>query len=79
MGPRPSNFPDMRFPGPRDPNGPPMSLPPGVPPHPPHPGDAYGQAPPDALQSSAHSGPGQGPHVKQEAPQDSGRPAMAKP
>ncbi|XP_074542024.1 transport and Golgi organization protein 1 homolog isoform X2 [Halichoeres trimaculatus] len=81
MGPRPSNFPDMRFPGPRDPNGPPMNLPPGVPPHPAHPGDAYGQAPPDALQSSAvaHGGPGQGPHVKQEAPQDSGRPAMAKP
>ncbi|XP_034556078.1 transport and Golgi organization protein 1 homolog isoform X2 [Notolabrus celidotus] len=81
MGPRPPFPPDMRFPGPRDPNGPPMNLPPGVHPHPSHPGDAYGQAPPDALQSSAvaHSGPGQGPHVKQEVPQDSGRPAMVKP
>uniref|UniRef100_UPI0037E79830 transport and Golgi organization protein 1 homolog isoform X2 n=1 Tax=Semicossyphus pulcher TaxID=241346 RepID=UPI0037E79830 len=75
MGPRPPIPPDMRYPGP------PMNLPPGVPPHPAHPGDAYGQAPPDALQNSAgpHSGPGQGPYVKQEAPQDSGRPAMVKP
>ncbi|XP_041660810.1 transport and Golgi organization protein 1 homolog isoform X2 [Cheilinus undulatus] len=77
MGPRPPMpLPDMRFPGPRD--FPPMNLPPGAPPHP---GDAYSQAPPDALQNSAgaHSGPAQGLHVKQEAPQDSGRPAMVKP
>ncbi|CAJ1077082.1 transport and Golgi organization protein 1 homolog isoform X2 [Xyrichtys novacula] len=81
MGPRPPIPPDMRFPGPRDPNGPPMNLPTGIPPHPAHHGDPYGQAPPDALQNSAgaHSGPGQGPNVKQEAPQDSGRPAMVKP
>ncbi|KAM6991732.1 transport and Golgi organization protein 1 homolog [Tautogolabrus adspersus] len=81
MGPRLPMPPDMRFPGPRDHTSPPMNLPPGVPPHPAHPGDTYGQAPPDALQNSAlaHSGPGQGQHGKQEAPQDSGRPAMVKP
>ena len=80
MGPRPPIPPDMRFPGPRDHTGAPMNLPPGVPPHPAH-GDAYSQAPPDALQNSAgaHSGPGQDLHVKQEAPQDSVRPAMVKP
>lgn len=61
-----------------------MSLPPGVPPHPAH-GDpysqGYGQAPPEALQNSAgaQGGPGQDLHVKQEAPQDSVRPAMVKP
>ncbi|XP_060907831.1 transport and Golgi organization protein 1 homolog isoform X2 [Labrus mixtus] len=78
MGPRLPMPPDMRFPGLRDHTSPPMNLPPGVPPHP---GDAYGQAPPDALQNSAlaHSGPGQGQHGRQEAPQDSGRPAMVKP
>ncbi|KAG7999533.1 Transport and Golgi organization protein 1-like protein [Nibea albiflora] len=52
MGPRPSIPPDMRFPGPRDHTSPPMSLPPGVPPHPLH-GDAYGQPPPNAIQNSA--------------------------
>ncbi|KAG7222742.1 hypothetical protein INR49_026352 [Caranx melampygus] len=80
LGPRPPLPPDMRFPGPRDHTSPPMDLPPGVPP-PPHPADAYGQAPPNALHNSAgaHSGPGQDPHVKQEAPQDSARPAMVKP
>ncbi|KAG8011441.1 Transport and Golgi organization protein 1-like protein [Nibea albiflora] len=80
MGPRPSIPPDMRFPGPRDHTSPPMSLPPGVPPHPLH-GDAYGQPPPNAIQNSAggHTGPGQDLHVKQEAPQDSARPAMVKP
>ncbi|XP_059211792.1 transport and Golgi organization protein 1 homolog isoform X2 [Centropristis striata] len=77
MGPRPPIPPDMRYPGPRDHSGLPMNLPPGVPPHPAH-GDAYGHAPPDALHNS-HSGPGQDLHVKQEAPQDSARPAMVKP
>uniref|UniRef100_A0A3B4YQZ9 Transport and Golgi organization protein 1 homolog n=1 Tax=Seriola lalandi dorsalis TaxID=1841481 RepID=A0A3B4YQZ9_SERLL len=81
LGPRPPVPHDMRFPGPRDHTSPPMDLPPGIPPHPTHPGDAYGQAPPDALHNSAgaHSGPGQDLHVKQEAPQDSARPAMVKP
>ncbi|XP_070705105.1 transport and Golgi organization protein 1 homolog isoform X2 [Pempheris klunzingeri] len=81
MGPRPPVPPDMRFPGPRDHAGPPMNLPPGVPPHPSHLGDPYGQTPPDALQNSAgaHSDPRQDLHVKQEAPQDSTRPAMVKP
>ncbi|KAI3364192.1 hypothetical protein L3Q82_011007 [Scortum barcoo] len=81
MGPRPPMPPDMRFPGPRDHTSPPMNLPPGVPPHPAHPGEAYGPAPPSALQNSAgaHSGPGQDLHTKQEAPQDSARPAMVKP
>ncbi|XP_044025981.1 transport and Golgi organization protein 1 homolog isoform X2 [Siniperca chuatsi] len=81
MGPRPPIPPDMRFPGPRDHTSPPMNLPPGVLPHPAHPGDAYSQAPPNALQNSAgaHTGPGQDLHVKQEAPQDSVRPAMVKP
>ncbi|XP_076612262.1 transport and Golgi organization protein 1 homolog isoform X2 [Chaetodon auriga] len=80
VGPRPPIPPDMRFPGPRDHTSPPMNLPPGVPPHLAH-GDAYGQAPPDALQNSAgaHSGPRQDLHMKQEAPQDSARPAMVKP
>ncbi|XP_042359869.1 transport and Golgi organization protein 1 homolog, partial [Plectropomus leopardus] len=77
MGPRPPVPPDMRYPGPRDHPSPPMNLPPGVPPHPAH-GDAYGHAPPDALHNS-HSGPRQDLHVKQEAPQDSARPAMVKP
>ncbi|XP_040920050.1 transport and Golgi organization protein 1 homolog isoform X2 [Toxotes jaculatrix] len=81
IGPRPPVPPDMRFPGPRDHTSPPVDLPPGVPPHPAHPGGAYGQAPPDALLNSAgaHSGPGQDLHVKQDAPQDSARPAMVKP
>ncbi|XP_050927774.1 transport and Golgi organization protein 1 homolog isoform X3 [Lates calcarifer] len=81
MGPRPPIPPDMRFPGPRDLASPPMDLPPGVPPHPAHPGDAYGQVPPNALHNSAgaHSGAGQDLHVKQEAPQDSARPTMVKP
>ncbi|XP_070781825.1 transport and Golgi organization protein 1 homolog [Enoplosus armatus] len=81
MGPRPPIPPEMRFTGPRDHSSPPMNLPPGVHPHPAHPGDAYSQAPPDALQNSAgaHTGPGQDLHVRQEAPQDSGRPAMVKP
>ncbi len=81
MGPRPPIPPDMRFPGPRDHTIPPMNLPPGVPPHPAHPGEAYGQGPPSALQNSAgaHTGPGQDLHAKQEAPQDSARPAMVKP
>ncbi|KAM6915446.1 transport and Golgi organization protein 1 homolog [Xenentodon cancila] len=67
LGPRPPFPPDMRFPG--------------VPPHPTHPGDGYGQTPPNALQNSAGgpSGPGQDLHVKQEASQDSGRPATVKP
>ncbi|XP_068593484.1 transport and Golgi organization protein 1 homolog isoform X2 [Cebidichthys violaceus] len=78
MGPRPPVPLDMRYPGPRDHNSPPMNLPPGVPPpHPAH-GDAYGHAPPNALHNS-HSGPRQDLHVKQEAPQDSARPAMVKP
>ncbi|XP_044185946.1 transport and Golgi organization protein 1 homolog isoform X2 [Thunnus albacares] len=80
MGPRPPIPPDMRFPGPRDHASPPMDLPPGVPPHPGH-GVAYGQAPPEALQNSAgaHTGPGQDLPLKQEASQDSARPAMVKP
>ncbi|KAM8725744.1 transport and Golgi organization protein 1 homolog isoform 2-T2 [Acanthopagrus schlegelii] len=80
MGPRPPIPPDMRYAGPLDHRGPPMNLPPGGPPHPAH-GDAYGQPSHDALQNSAgaHSGPGQDLHVKQEAPQDSARPAMVKP
>ncbi|KAM9354724.1 transport and Golgi organization protein 1 homolog isoform 2-T2 [Pholidichthys leucotaenia] len=66
MGPRPPIFPDMCYP---------------VPPHPAHPGDAYGQPAPSALQNSAgaHSGPGQDMHTTQEAPQDSARPAVVKP
>ncbi|XP_047429204.1 transport and Golgi organization protein 1 homolog isoform X2 [Mugil cephalus] len=82
MGPRPPLPPDMRFPGPRSYPGPPMDLPPGVPPHPSHPGEAYGRpAPPSALQNSTgpHSGPGQDLQEKQEAPQDSARPEMVKP
>ncbi len=81
MGPRPPiPPPDMRFPGPRDHPSAPVNLPPGVPPHPAH-NDAYGQAQADALHNSAgaQSGPGQDLHVKQEAPQDSVRPAMVKP
>ncbi|XP_037606352.1 transport and Golgi organization protein 1 homolog isoform X5 [Sebastes umbrosus] len=77
MGPRPPVPHDMRYPGPRDRPSPPMNLPPGVPPHPAH-GDAYGQAPPDALHNS-HPGPRQDLHGKQEGPQDSARPAMVKP
>ncbi|XP_029318498.1 transport and Golgi organization protein 1 homolog [Cottoperca gobio] len=76
MGPRPFVPLDMRYPGPRDHTSQPMNLPPGVPPHP-H-GDAYGHAPPDALQN-LHSGPRQDLHVKQEAPQDSTRPPTVKP
>ncbi|KAM4522664.1 transport and Golgi organization protein 1 homolog isoform 1-T1 [Odontesthes bonariensis] len=80
LGPRPPMPPDMRFPGPRHPN-PHMDLPPGVPPFSAHPGDAYGQSAPNALQNSAgaQSGPGQQQNVKQEAPQDSARPAMVQP
>ncbi|XP_047184518.1 transport and Golgi organization protein 1 homolog isoform X2 [Scophthalmus maximus] len=74
-GPRPLLPHDMRFPGPRDHVGPPMDLPPGVLPHPAHPGDGYGPGPRDAL----HSGPGQDPRLKQEAPQDSTRPEMVQP
>ncbi|XP_068198041.1 transport and Golgi organization protein 1 homolog isoform X2 [Antennarius striatus] len=79
MGPRPPLPPDMRYPGPRDHSGLPLNLPPGVPPHPAH--DAYGQAPPNALQNSTGetAGLGRGLHGKQGAPQDSVRPAMAKP
>ncbi|XP_030577041.1 transport and Golgi organization protein 1 homolog isoform X2 [Archocentrus centrarchus] len=71
MGPRPPVPPDMRFPGPRD-------FPLGAPSHP---GNAYGQPAPDALQNSvgAQSVPRQDLHVKQEAPQDSARPTMVKP
>ena len=75
LGPRPPIPPDMRYPGPRGHTSPPMDLPPGVPPHPAHPGNNYSQAPPNALQNSA----GPDLHVKQEAPQDSARPAMVKP
>ncbi|XP_071775151.1 transport and Golgi organization protein 1 homolog isoform X1 [Centroberyx gerrardi] len=84
MGPRPPFPPDVRFPGPRDHAYPPAHLPPGgVPPHPHH-GDAFVQAPPDALQNSVgpHTGPGQGqdlPMKQEAAPQDSVRPAMAEP
>ncbi|XP_034382874.1 transport and Golgi organization protein 1 homolog isoform X2 [Cyclopterus lumpus] len=78
MGPRPPVPHDIRYPGPRDHNSPPMNLPPGVPLHPAH-GDAYGHTPPDTLHNS-HTGPRpQDLHVKQEAPQDSARPAMVKP
>lgn len=78
IGPRPLIPPDMRFLGPHNHTRPPMDMPPGVPPHP---VDAYGQTPPNALHNSAggHSGPGQDPHTKQETPQDSVRPAMVKP
>ncbi|KAL6095814.1 mia3 [Pungitius sinensis] len=55
MGPRPPVPHDMRYPGPRDHNSPPMNLPPGVAPH--------GHGPPDSLQNS-HSGP------RQDPPQD---------
>ncbi|XP_039455150.1 transport and Golgi organization protein 1 homolog isoform X2 [Oreochromis aureus] len=81
MGPRPPFPPDMRFPSPRDHPGQPVDLPLGAPPHPAHPGDAYGQPAPDALQNSvgAHSVPRQDLHMKQEAPQDSARPEMVKP
>lgn len=81
MGPRPPFPPDMRFPLPRDHPGQPVDLPLGAPPHPAHPGDAYGPPAPDALQNSvaAHSIPRQDLHVKQEAPQDSARPEMVKP
>ncbi|XP_067338781.1 transport and Golgi organization protein 1 homolog isoform X2 [Channa argus] len=71
IGPRPPIPPDMRFPGPRDHTSTLMDMAPGLPPHP---ADAYGQPPPDA-----HSGPGQDLHMKQEALQDSTRPAMVKP
>ncbi|XP_028252810.1 transport and Golgi organization protein 1 homolog isoform X1 [Parambassis ranga] len=81
MGPFPPVPPDMRFPGPRDHSGPPMDLPPGLPPHPAHPADSYGNPVPNSLQNSAgaHSGPGQDLHVKQEAHQDSAKPGMVKP
>lgn len=82
VGPRPPVPPDMRFPGPRDHISPPMDLPPGVRPLPlAHPGDAYGQAAPNALQNSAgpQSGPGQDLHMRQEPPQDSARPPLVKP
>ncbi|XP_039874160.1 transport and Golgi organization protein 1 homolog isoform X2 [Simochromis diagramma] len=81
MGPRPPFPPDMRFPLPRDHPGQPVDLPLGPPPHPAHPGDAYGPPAPDALQNSvaAHSVPRQDLHMKQEAPQDSARPEMVKP
>uniref|UniRef100_A0A3P8SPG1 MIA SH3 domain ER export factor 3 n=1 Tax=Amphiprion percula TaxID=161767 RepID=A0A3P8SPG1_AMPPE len=73
--------PDMRFSGSRDHTSPPVNLPAGVQPHPVHPGDAYGQAAPNALQNSAgtHNVPGQDVHVKQEALHDSARPAVVKP
>ncbi|KAM8832566.1 transport and Golgi organization protein 1 homolog isoform 2-T2 [Spinachia spinachia] len=67
MGPRPPVPHDIRYPGPRDHNSPPMILPPGVPPHAQR--EAYAHGPPDALHYS-HSGPGRQ-DVKQEAPQDS--------
>ncbi|XP_035764322.1 transport and Golgi organization protein 1 homolog isoform X2 [Neolamprologus brichardi] len=81
MGPRPPFPPDMRFPLPRDHPGQPVDLPLGAPPHPAHPGDAYGPPAPDALQNSvaAHSVPRRDLHMKQEAPQDSARPEMVKP
>ncbi|XP_060946950.1 transport and Golgi organization protein 1 homolog isoform X2 [Limanda limanda] len=81
IGPRPPFHPDMRFPGPRDHINPPMDLHPGIPPHPAHPGDAFGQAPPHALHNSAGapSGPGLDPRMRPDAPQDSARPAMAQP
>ncbi|XP_051792699.1 transport and Golgi organization protein 1 homolog isoform X2 [Acanthochromis polyacanthus] len=81
VGLRPPFPPDMRFSGSRDHTSPPVNLPPGVQPHPVHPGDAYGQAAPNALQNSAgtHNVPGQDVHVKQEALQDSARPAVVKP
>ncbi|XP_005731154.1 melanoma inhibitory activity protein 3 isoform X1 [Pundamilia nyererei] len=81
MGPRPPFPPDMRFPLPRDHPGQPVDLPLGAPPHPAHPGDAYGPPAPNALQNSvaAHSVPRQDLHMKQEAPQDSARPEMVKP
>ncbi|XP_068432806.1 transport and Golgi organization protein 1 homolog isoform X2 [Clinocottus analis] len=78
MGPRPPVPLDMRYPGPRDHNSPPTNLPPGAQLHPAH-GDTYGPTPPDTLHNS-HTGPRpQDLHVKQEAPQDSARPAMVKP
>nr|XP_043905836.1 transport and Golgi organization protein 1 homolog isoform X1 [Solea senegalensis] len=79
VGPRPPIPPDMRFP--RDHAFPPMDLPPGVHPLPAYAGDAYGQVPPNVLQNSAgtHSSSGQDLHVKQEAPQDSARPATVQP
>nr|XP_057936425.1 transport and Golgi organization protein 1 homolog isoform X2 [Doryrhamphus excisus] len=70
MGPRPPFPPDMRFPGPpRDHMGPPMDLPPGVPPH------------PGRSEAFGHPGgrPGQDPPPKQEASQDSARSAMVEP
>lgn len=79
VGPRPAVPPDVRFPGPRDHTGPPMDLPPVVPPFP---GDAYSQATPNAIQNSAgrQSGSGQDLHTRQEPPpQDSARPALIKP
>ncbi|KAM4529663.1 transport and Golgi organization protein 1 homolog isoform 3-T3 [Fundulus diaphanus] len=78
LGPRPPLPPDMRFLGPRDHMGPPMDLPPGVPPPPAHPGDGHGQGAPSHPQNSAgpQSGPGQDTHMRQEAPQDSVRPGM---
>ncbi|XP_028997454.1 transport and Golgi organization protein 1 homolog isoform X2 [Betta splendens] len=78
IGPRQPLPPDMRFPGPHDHTRSPMDMPPGAPPHP---ANAYGQAPPSALHNSvgAHSGPRQDLHMKQEAPQDSVKPAMVKP
>ncbi|XP_008274989.1 melanoma inhibitory activity protein 3 isoform X2 [Stegastes partitus] len=81
VGLRPPIPPDMRFPGSRDHTSPPLNLPPGVHPHPVHPGDVYGQAAPNALQNSAgtHNVLGQDVHAEQEALQDSARPAVAKP
>lgn len=78
VGPRQLLPPDMRLPGPHNHTRPPMDVPPGAPPHP---ADAYGGAPSSALHNSlgAHSGPGQDLHMKQEAPQDSVKPAMSKP
>ncbi|XP_037304954.2 transport and Golgi organization protein 1 homolog isoform X2 [Pungitius pungitius] len=55
MGTRPPVPHDMRYPGTRDHNSPPMNLPPGVAPH--------GHGPPDSLHNS-HSGP------RQDPPQD---------
>ncbi|XP_068609549.1 transport and Golgi organization protein 1 homolog [Brachionichthys hirsutus] len=70
-GPRPPPPPHMRFPGPRDPSSLSVNPPPGV-----HPHDGYGQAPRSVPQNATgdHAGPG-----KEGAPQDSVRPAMAKP
>lgn len=60
--------------------GPPVNLPPSVPPHLP-PGNVYGQAPPDSLQytAGAPSSTRQDGRLKHEGPQDSVRPAMVEP